>query len=185
MFLEGKKIYLRALSISDADVANRYLDWVNDSEIRQAMGTLSFPTSKEQLIDYIKAKNNDPNVAFFAIVDKETKKHVGNVKLEPINWIDRRAIYGVLIGDKNSRGKGYGTEVLKLVLDYAFFDLNLNRVEAAATEKNQASVKHFLKVGFVVEGTFRKQKFQNGEYVDSIYMAILREEYIKLKQESQ
>ena len=82
-----------------------------------------------------------------------------------------------MIGDKKYWGKGYGTETIKLVVDYAFDRLGLNKVVAGAVAANQASIKAFQKVGFEIEGQGRSHFFLDGKYYDHIQMGIIRKDY--------
>ena len=175
-FLTGKKIYLRPLDVEDID---QYLRWVNDERVIGHLGTLHFPTTREALREYLEKNTTDKNTAFFAIVEKRTNKHIGNIKLGPIDWINRRAEYGRLIGDVAAQGKGYGTESVRLILKYAFDNLNLHKVTSSASEDNMASLKSNQKAGLIVEATLKEQKYENGVYKDIILLGITKKEYIR------
>lgn len=176
-FLIGDKIYLRPLDMDDLE--GEYIQWVNDERICKHMGTLHFSTTKRRLQEYLESQLNNKNIAFFAIIEKETGKHIGNVKLGPIDWINRRAEYGRMIGDKSAQGKGHGTEVVDLILKYAFNILNLHKITTSASISNEASIKSSKKVGLRVEGTLKEHEYENGQYKDAYVMGITKDEYFK------
>jgi ribosomal-protein-alanine N-acetyltransferase len=143
-FLIGKKVYLRPFDIDDLE--GNYLQWVNDGEILQHLASNAFPKTKEDLSNYVNNILSDNSYVFFAVIEKSTETHIGNVKIGPINWIDRRTAYGRMMS-KESWGKGYGSEVLKLIIQYVFDTLNLNRIIDYAVSDNIASIKSNVKAG--------------------------------------
>ncbi|MDC4205803.1 MAG: GNAT family protein [Candidatus Manganitrophus sp.] len=92
----------------------------------------------------------------------------------PIQWIHRLADIGLLIGEKDCWGKGYATEAIQLVSDYAFNVLNLHKVAAGCYGPNEGSARAFQKAGFVVEGVRKEQFYTNGSYVDDILLGLIR-----------
>jgi RimJ/RimL family protein N-acetyltransferase len=113
----------------------------------------------------------------FAIVESKSDRHIGNVKLGPINWLHRRTLFGIMIGDKDSWAKGVGEEVTRLMVEYAFFRLNLHRVGLVVFEEHQSAVRCYEKVGFKIEGCLRENMFQDGRYKNHVSMGLLRTEY--------
>ncbi|MCZ2392875.1 MAG: GNAT family N-acetyltransferase [Chitinophagales bacterium] len=179
-FLVGNKIYLRPIDLDD--VNEDYLNWINDGEVIKLLATVT-PTAKFQLEDYVKSILNNPNYVFFAISVKDSNKHIGNVKLGPIDWINRTSNYGLMLGDKKSWGKGYAQEAFILLLQYAFDKLNLHKVWDVATVSNVASIKANQKVGFTIEGNLKKHLYKNGKYEDGVILGLLAEDYYKNKDE--
>ena len=152
-FLEGERIYLREVRASDAN--ENYYRWMNDPEVTQYLESRFYPNSLESLREYVASKTGDREEVFLAIVLKDGDRHIGNIKLGPINWIHRFADVGILIGEQDCWGKGYATEVIRLVMHYAFSVLNLHRLTAGCYSLNQGSAKSFQKAGFVVDGVRR------------------------------
>lgn len=97
--------------------------------------------------------------------------------LEDINWINRTATLGIFIGDKEFRSKGYGTEAIRLILEYGFKYMNLYNIKLDLMEFNERALKCYEKCGFKEYGRRRKCKFVNGKYYDSISMDILADEF--------
>lgn len=173
-FLEGEKIYLRALSVND--VSDAYLSWLNDEETTRGLASGVFPSTLEELRKYVEAAVNNKNVIIFAVCDKITDEHIGNIKLDQFDWVSRTCELGLLIGNKNYWGKGIGYETCFQTLRYAFTDLNIRKVSLAVYENNPAAIGLYKKLGFVEEGRLRKHVFEGGAYYDKFYMGIFQEE---------
>ena len=171
-FLTGDKLYLRGLECADLD--GEYFDWLNDREVTKFLVAGVFPNSKEKMEEYYRNISLSNNNVMLAIIDKISDKHIGNIKLGSINWISRIADIGIMIGDKEFWHKGFGTEAIKLLVEYAFHRLNLHKVTAGVIAENKASIKVFEKAGFEIEGRAKSQCFLNGEYCDSLYLGIIR-----------
>ena len=102
---------------------------------------------------------------------------IGTVGLEKFDDINRTATLGIFIGDKNYRSKGYGTEAIRLILEYGFKYLNLQNIKLDLMEFNERALKCYQKCGFKEYGRRRKCIYIDGEYYDSIAMDILAEEF--------
>ena len=176
-FLYGKKVYLRPLDLDD--VNQKYLSWMNDEEIIDQLDTV-FPTALFQLENYVESVLKNPKYSFFAIVERETNAHIGNVKLGPIHWINRTSNYGLFIGEKDKWGKGYASEAFALLLKFAFEKINLNKIWDMAAATNIASIKSNQKAGFKIEGTLKEQAFKKGKYEDAVILSITAKEYFNL-----
>lgn len=173
-FLQGDQVYLRA--ITSSDVSDEYLSWLNDEETTRGLASGVFPSSIEELEKFVSGIVSNRNVIMFAICDNLNDRHIGNIKLDNFDWISRTCELGILIGNKDYRGRGLGYEVCRLVLDYAFSDLNIRKVSLAVYQNNPAAIRLYEKLGFVKEGQLRKHVFEGGEYFDKFYMGIFREE---------
>ncbi len=178
-FLRGPKVYLRPLERADLTAA--YLGWLNDAEVTRYTEIGSFPTTHQDLEKFYQGVTGSPTDVIFAIADRKSHRHIGNVKLGPINWLHRNATLGILIGDKASWGRGIGQEATRLTVEYAFERLNLNRVALGVFAEHEAAVRCYENVGFQVEGRFRQDLFRNGEYKDRLWMGLLRSEYKPLQ----
>ena len=171
----GNRIYFRPIELKDIDLG--WYDWINDNDAVEFLDGV-YPISKEYLKSYYE-QNQPPKSVMFAICDKNSDKYFGNAKLGPIDWINRSCNYGRLIGLKEYRGKGYGSEALKLLVEYGFFTLGLNRIHSGAIESNVASLKSNEKVGFRKEGIQIDAVWRNGKFNNVISLAITRNDYIK------
>ena len=177
-FIIGEKVYLRGIEESDAE--GPYLDWLNDVEVTRFLETAGrFPTSKESLLDYIRSMAQSDQDVLFGIHDITTDELIGTSHLGPINWVTRISPIGIMIGNKKLWGKGYASEAIELVVGYAFRRLNLHKVTAGAAAINQGSVKAFEKAGFKIEGRAKSQVLLDGEYYDSQYLGLTKQDFMQ------
>jgi len=172
--LVGEHIYLSPINAEDEE---KYVEWLNDFETTDYIGksakTISLEYEKEFLQKMSQQEGN------FAIVLLENNKLIGNCGLMNIDSVNRKATLGIFIGDKEERNKGYGTETIKLLLDYGFNYLNLHSIKLDLMEFNERALACYKKCGFKEYGRRRKCNFVNGEYYDTISMDILAEEFRK------
>jgi len=176
-FLIGERLYLRLLE--ESDIGEEYLGWLNDSEVTRYLETGKFPSTLETMRGYLQHFRNSTADLVFAIVDRETDQHIGNITLNRINWIHRSADTGLMIGRKDFWGKGYAFEAWSLLIEYAFQRLGLRKIIAGAVADNVASVVTLEKLGFKVEGRFHKEYLVDGEYRDAVRLGLLREDFYK------
>jgi RimJ/RimL family protein N-acetyltransferase len=173
-FLIGPKVYLRPLEREDAPL---FIPWVNDTEVTRTLAVFYRPKNLQDELAFIDGVSNDEHAVVFGIVVRETDKLIGSAGLHQIHFKDRYAEFGILIGEKSSWGKGYGTEVTALITGYGFETLNLHRVWLRVHEDNERGIKAYGKVGFKREGVLRQHKYREGRYLDVVVMGILREEW--------
>ena len=175
IFLHGERIYLRPLELADAEVCQR---WMNDPETRASLAAFKPFTAEAERAFIEKLANTDSSVGF-AVVLKESDRMIGTCGLMNIRWKDRLGEFGISIGETDLRGKGYGTEATRLMLQYAFEELNLNRVHLCVYDFNDAGIRSYEKAGFTREGVQRAHSFKQGRYVDHILFGILAREYFE------
>lgn len=169
----GQNVYLRILEESDIPLTTK---WVNDQEIGEIMGYLPVKSLAAQL-QWYKGVMNDTSRYIFAVCDKNTDEHIGNVGLGNIDYVHRHAMFNIFLVKRENRSKGIGTEVTKLLLDFAFFRLNLNKVYLRTSARFIEANKMYQKIGFVQEGVLRQHYYTNGVYEDKILYSILKDEY--------
>ena len=170
--LVGERIYLSPRSTEDAET---FTEWMNDFETTDYTGRSGCIMSLEGEKKYLEERNNEE--ATFVIVTLDKDKLIGTIGLEDVNYINRTATLGIFIGDKNFRCNGYGTEAIRLLLDYGFNYMNLNNIKLDVMEFNERAIKCYEKCGFKEYGRRRKFSFINGKYYDRIEMDILSEEF--------
>lgn len=180
IFAEGERLYLRGLTPEDAQ--GNYLRWMNDPEVTRFLESRYKPHTEASLRSYIEKISADPDYVFCAICTKDDHRHIGNIKLGPIDWNHRRAESGLLIGEKDCWGQTYAIEAYKIMARHAFFTLNLNKITTGAYAAHEASVKVCLRCGFIEEGRRRGHIFFEGEYSDLVVFGTLREEFERQEQ---
>ena len=103
--------------------------------------------------------------------------HIGNIGLHDLDWKNRNAQLGVVIGEKAYWGLGYGTDAIKALLRFAFDEMNLHRVQLRVFEFNERAIRCYRRCGFREEGRLRQELYRGGAYHDVLLMGILREEF--------
>ena len=174
-FLIGQQIYLSPISVTD--IGEKYIAWLNDREVCKDNAHATFPNNETKAKAYVESIQKSQTDLVFAIRDKTTDEHVGNVSLQGINWVNKSAELAILIGEKSAWGKGLGSECYLLLLDYAFNTLNLNRVSSGQTSRNIGMIKICTKAGMKKEGVLRAVLFKDDEYLDVEVYAILKSEH--------
>lgn len=174
-FLVGENIYLRRI-IPD-DLEKQYFSWLNDQEVMRWMQHGLFPNNPDKMLSFYNSMANSVSDILLAIVLKDGDRHIGNIGLHKIHTIFRSAEIGILIGEKDCWGNGYGEEAVSLVAEHAFLRLNLHRVFAGAVVQNKGSIKMFEKAGFRKEGIAREAYFCQGQYYDCVNLSLLQSEW--------
>ncbi len=171
--LIGDNIYLSPISLDDVE---EYAEMVNNIKVSVGLGYLSytniidFESEKEFLISVKKEK-------MFAVRLLENDELLGNIGFNSLDIINRNGALGVLIGNPKYQRKGYGTEALKLILDYGFSFLNLRNISLSVFEYNEPAYNLYKKVGFKEAGRLRKAVEIMGKTYDVIIMDMLKEEF--------
>ncbi|HID40454.1 MAG TPA: N-acetyltransferase [Calditrichaeota bacterium] len=172
-FLIGKKIYLRAPTDGDEYI---YALSENNPETRHFL-YYGFPTSPGQKKEKIESMVNDQHTVLFTICSKEPDKPIGNTAFVRIDWIGRMGTFYIAIAEKENWSKGYGSEATRMMVNYAFDTLNLNRIQLHVSKENQPALNTYRKIGFKEEGTLRQAMYFDGRYIDFYLMAILKEDF--------
>ena len=170
--LVGDRIYLSPRSTEDVE---KYTQWLNDFEVTDYIGRSEKIMSLEGEKKYLE-ENSNPE-AVFSIVTLDEDKLIGSVGLELINHFNRKATLGIFIGDKDYQSKGYGTEAIRMILDYGFNYLNLHSINLQLMSFNERALKCYKKCGFKENGRTREDAFVNGNYYDTLIMDILEDEF--------
>jgi len=168
--IAGQKIILGALA--PADFAPLY-NWLNDVEAAR----LDFsyrPIDLATHLQWCQNISNDPSKVVFAIRRCGDPAIIGYVKISNINGVHRSADIGIRIGNESNRNQGFGTEAIRLAVDYCWKYLNLERVSLLVFSANARAIGVYRTVGFKKEGLLRRYCFIDGEWIDAVIMAIFR-----------
>ncbi|PHM18610.1 MAG: GNAT family N-acetyltransferase [Sulfuricurvum sp. PD_MW2] len=171
MRLEGERVYLRPIELSDADGV--YPSWLNDPEVCRYNSHGDTLYTKEMAQSYIKSVIDNPSMVVFAICLREDGRHVGNIALQQISLKNRNAELAVLIGDFSVYGRGMGYESGKLLVDYAFSTLKLHRLYCGTHSENIGMQKLALKLGMSEEGRRREALWKNGIFADIVEYGLI------------
>lgn len=168
----GKLVELSALTDADSDTL---LGWINQRDL-VLLSSAFRPVDEAHHREWFNSIRNRPDVVIFGIRELDGGRLVGSCQLLGISPTHRKAELQIRIGEADARGRGYGREAVELLVDFAFKDLNLNRVELTVLAGNEPAIKTYLAAGFVREGTLRQAAYIDGRYVDVICMSVLRDE---------
>lgn len=149
VMIECNGFFMRTLY--PEDVTPAYVDWMNDIEIVQHTESRAGDYSLADITDYVARWNNNDSVVFLGLFLQEDGRHVGNIKLGPIDHNARTGDIGIIIGDTRVWGRGMASEAIFRLSEWAFVDLGLRKVTAGAHEANIGSIKAFQKSGFTVD----------------------------------
>jgi len=171
----GENLRLRAVEREDIP---RFVRWFNDPDVRRHL-LMYEPMSRAKEERWFEEHLSRKDEFLFAIEVKEGKDwvHIGNLGLHKIDWKNRVATFGIVIGEKTYWDRGYGTKAVRTALKYAFFELGVNRVELETFSFNRRAIRCFEKAGFRHEGTRRQALYRDGRYHDILIMGILKEEF--------
>ena len=162
-------------------VADSFSRWVRDTEYwRLSNSNPVRAFSSKAVKDWLeKNPENERGAQFvFSIRTLQDDLLIGDVGLDGIRWNHGDAFVGIGIGNREYWGKGYGTEAMRLILRYAFRELNLQRVSLNVFDYNPRAIRSYEKLGFIHEGRQRGALRRDGRRYDLVYMGILREEWL-------
>jgi RimJ/RimL family protein N-acetyltransferase len=163
-------------------IAETFSRWGRDSEYTRLLDNdparmASVMRNKDWLDNLLQKETLDEN--FFLVRSLAGNNLIGFIGLFAIQWNHGDAWVGIGIGDRQYWGKGFGTDAMRVILRYAFTELNLNRVTLGVFEYNLRARRSYQKAGFTVEGCLRQCIRRQDRYWDEIIMGILREDWIK------
>lgn len=179
VFLSSDRIGLRPLTKSD--ISQDYLSWLNDFEVTRYLEVGRFPQTAADVEKFLVRFQTSLNDLVFAIIDRETDLHIGNVTLNNVNMVHRSGDTGLMIGRKEFWGKGLAIEAWGLLIEYAFDRLGLRKIIAGVIDGNVASLKTLQKLGFQIEGTLRQEVLVSGEHQDVFRLGLFKDEYIDFR----
>jgi ribosomal-protein-alanine N-acetyltransferase len=165
----SEQIVLRTLQTSDATPV--YLGWLSDPAINAYLEVRFSPSMEiSDLAEFIDDANRSLHTLMLGIFLQEGGRHIGNIKLGPIDWNHKVGDIGFLLGDKDQWGKGYASKAINLVTDYAFKELGLAKLTAGCYAENEGSRRALLKANFVEEGRRISQWLVANSRQDGILM---------------
>ena len=171
----GKTIYLRAPSADD--IQGNWYQWFSDPEVTQYLGDRFWPNTKESQAVFFESIKSTKERLVLCICLTETDEHIGVCNLSAINWVHRHADIALVIGEKNYRNGAIAVETMSLLLDIAFNRLNFKNIKASHISTNPITPVLLKMFGFREAGKFIKLSFFRGEYVDSVFSQISREDW--------
>lgn len=181
----GKLVHLKA--VDPQLMAEAYSRWSQNSEYWRLMSAEpSHPISVKSTNEWLKDElyRDPPGFTMFAIHTLDGDRLIGEIGFEEEELPYGETFVAIGIGEQENWGKGYGSDAMRIILRYAFTELNLQRVSLTVSEYNPRAVQSYLKVGFLEEGRLRSCEYRDGRRYDLIYMGILRGEWEDRQEES-
>lgn len=173
MNILGDRVALRAISMEDATLL---MELMNDPDTEKMLGGSSFPVSLESQQKWIASQIDRKDILRCIVTPVETGEGIGTVILSDIDSKNGVAQIHIKMDKQRGRGKGYGTDALNAIVNYAFDEMRLNCVYADVLEYNTISQKMFEKCGFHRDGILRSRVFKGGSYINVVSYSRLKED---------
>lgn len=172
----GKKVRLREYRKEDIPMR---LNYINDAEMLNLLiSYIPYPITQHEEEKWFETISAFGDTYKFAIETIEDSKFIGGCSINDVDWKNSVATVGIFIGDKNSWGKGYGTDAMRILMTFIFMQMNINKIKLICYSFNERAIKSYEKCGFSIEGVLRQEMYKDGCYHDKIMMGILKEEFI-------
>ncbi len=174
--IHGRRIRLRGMERADIP---KFHEWINDPEVNDGL-SIYLPMSLPDEESRFDQASHLPQAEKPLSIERRERKGwqlIGNCGFFNIAWGHRAAEFGIRIGDKSTWNQGYGTETVRLFLEYGFETLNFNRIYLRVYATNPRAIRSSEKAGFVREGILREAVYRCGKYVDIHLMSVLHSEW--------
>ena len=165
----GERLYLSPMNALDTET---YVKWLSDRKVTDNLGMTSQIVNLIGEKEYIESKKGN-SYDFSIVLNDDTI--IGNISLMHVDFISRKATLGIFIGDEENRSKGYGTEAIKLLVDYGFNILGLHNIDLNVFDFNIGAIKSYEKAGFKEYGRRHESYFLDGKFHDELSMEIINE----------
>jgi RimJ/RimL family protein N-acetyltransferase len=151
--------------------------WYSDAEVSRLTRYQDGPMRPEEIERFFVARALGAEALSLAVHVRETNRLIGTCALSQLDSDNGSALYHITIGEKDTWGRGYGTEATRLMLDHAFGTLNLHRIGLTVFEFNERAIRSYRSCGFVVEGRAREAIWRDGRWWDELSMSVLHSDW--------
>jgi len=172
----GENLRLRAPEREDIST---FVKWFNDPEVRSGI-SMVYPMSRAEEEIWFDSMLKSPQPERTLVIEKCDGKQwtmIGTCGYHIIDWRNRSAELGIVIGEKQLWDMGFGTETMSLLIEHGFNTLNLNRIALQVFSSNPRAIRAYEKAGFIKEGVLRQAIYKNGNYSDIFIMSVLKSEW--------
>jgi RimJ/RimL family protein N-acetyltransferase len=164
--------FIELFVLQPNDVSSSYVSWLNNSVINCYLESRFSTHTIESTRTFVEKCLIDPTTLLLGIISlKFGHKHIGNIKLSPIDQYHKRGEVGILIGETEVWGKGIASQAISMLIEIAKKELDLRKLTAGCYARNLGSQKAFLKAGFHVECQRKDHVLLNGQPEDVFLMA--------------
>jgi len=177
---KGELVRLSAMDVDE--ISKSFSQWSRDTEFRRLLDSgVASTFSQKNVKKWIEKELDEQSIKqhWFSIRKLDDNILLGDIDLYVDNWPARDTYVGLGIGERDFWGKGYGTDAMKVILRYAFTEVNMNRVTLSVFEYNPRAIRSYEKAGFRHEGRIRGRLNKEGKRWDMLIMGILREEWME------
>ncbi len=174
---------VRLSAIDPEEMSKAFARWNRDSEFTRLLNmSVTRLNSSKAIQKWLEKEVEEPSPTdfFFTIRSLDEDKLIGGLGLDGIDWAAREAFIGIFIGEREYWGKGCGTDAMRIILRYAFTELNVWRVSLGVFDYNPRAIRSYEKVGFRHEGRMRQYLNHEGKRWDILFMGIQRDEWLQL-----
>jgi RimJ/RimL family protein N-acetyltransferase len=170
--LPGYRVRLRPIRLDDVDAI---MTWINDPEVTKNFAGMSSEITREQELAFLESILASETDRLYAIEDFEGR-YLGNAGIHKIYWPARNGRLGIVLGARDARGRGLGSEALNLLCAVGFRELGLHKLWLVHYATNERMRHVARKLGFVEEGVLRDEYFHRGEFHDMVRHSLLEDE---------
>ncbi|MCT8976230.1 GNAT family N-acetyltransferase [Clostridium sp. CX1] len=175
----GKKVRLREYRKEDIPLRVTY---INDPEIIKSLTPdIPYPMTLHEEEKWFQSVTALNDTYKFAIETLNDSKFIGGCSINSVDWKNSVATVGIFIGNRQYRGKGYGTDAMRVLTDFVFMQMNINKIRLIVYSYNESAIRCYEKCGYKVEGVLKQEIYKDGKYYDKISMGLLKAEYLSLK----
>lgn len=174
--LTGEKVYLTSIRKDDIPT---YQKWFSNTEFLRLLNSdVAMPKTTENIETWYEQTSKSKDGYVFGLRALNDNRLLGNCSMFNISQSSRHCRVGLFIGEPSEWGKGFGTDVMTVLVRFGFMELNLHHIELHVFSYNPRAIKSYEKVGFVQEGILREALYRDGIYHDIHVMGILRHEWL-------
>lgn len=178
--LEGQKISLHTFEFTDEEV-EEITRWNNNQQNLTKLGRGSQYSTVSLTKEWMDNSLRNKNTRQFAIRINKTNKLIGVCNIDIEEGDPSNCALGILIGEQINQGRGYGTEAVKLLIEFAFDELRAHRVHLIANEENKQAIRCYEKAGFKHCGTEHEVQWSQGRWHNHYHMELLKSHYRIMK----
>jgi RimJ/RimL family protein N-acetyltransferase len=157
-------------------VTEEYVSWLRDAKVNRYLIKPNSAITIEQTRNYCEEMLISENDLFFSILFKKNRRHIGNVRIGPIDFDSKVCRFSMMIGDHRCHNQGIGTDIVAKCIDYCFYDLNMKKFFLQVIDENKAAVRIYEKNGLRKEGLLKNHILCHGKPANLLIMSRLKED---------